>query len=158
MVGPRLESTKSLIQNVGPGITPGGGKNLNERFQMKKLLSLLAVMGLGILTLATDLPKVPAETQAEILRAQKDQILQQAYQVKLQSEYVNSTNAVKDDQAKILRLKAEALKTASLDPAKFDLNVDSDPMQFVEIAPAKPAVPSGSPGSSAPTQPPAPAN
>ena len=94
---------------------------------------------LGALGLAAnEPPKVPDETQIRILKIRNDQIQQEFQRAAIQAQYeqayqkavASQLTAIANDDKELRDIREQALKAASLDPAKFDLDVAK--LEFVQ--------------------------
>jgi hypothetical protein len=85
---------------------------------------------------AADSVKIPVEMQNRILKVENDQLQQKDMLNHLvqrcTQEYpiAQTQQTIAHDDGELQKLRSEALATAKLDPAKWDMNIQS--MEFVE--------------------------
>lgn len=94
---------------------------------------------------AQDRP-IPVEIQNRVLRAQKDQVMQQARIEQLQRAYQDAEKSLEKDRTAIESAQKDALAAEKLDPAEWTVDVEN--LVFVKnsVPAAKPPVPAKAEG------------
>lgn len=105
-----------------------------RKYLVLAVLLVLTSVGLFAAEEAKDM-KVPSDIGVRIRNVQLDQTRLQAQIVQLQAQYNADQQAIQHDEQELGMLKTEALATAKLDAAKYD--VDTEKLIFI-TKPAKP--------------------
>jgi hypothetical protein len=105
------------------------------RFFVPVALMLAFIIG-GAVFLAraqkSRIPPVPLDAQVKILKIQKDQIAQSSRMQLIQQAAQETNAAAQKDAVEMSEAKDAALKSAGLDPTKWDLDDSGETMKFVE--------------------------